>query len=570
MRDARISRIEYNPPQLPQLGWLKLGLGRWLNGRFTSATLFSTLLYLSAALFAGLIMLVPIYLIVRTSSAWQEAVQTLTRLSTLKVIGNTVLLTASVTVASTVIALPLAWLTTRTDLPGRKVWAVLHALPLVIPSYIYAFLFLSFLSPKGLLQQFLEWTIGLDRLPPIYGFSGAFIVLTLISYPFIFLTVSAALRQMDPTLVEVAQTNGATKRQILHYVLVPYLRPSLLAGGLLVALYCLRDFGAVTLLQFSTFTSVIYNRYQGMRLDDAATMALVLVLMTGIIMLLESRMRREREEEMGDEVCDGHQLKRFALGSWRTPALIFSGIISFLALFMPIGVLGYWVARGLQQDGLAANVSAVQQNTAVFSQLITPAQSSIITALMTALLAIVVAVPIVILSVRYKGWWAKAFERLSYASYALPGIVVALAFAYTGINFVRPLYQTVPMLIAAYLVLFVPQAVSAERSALAQIPVELEEVGYSMGGSKWDIFRYVTLPLMRPGLVAAGLLVFLTVMKELPVTLLLSPLGFRTLPTLVWSNINEAFFAKAAVPTLLLLLVSSFPLAWFSIKQNQD
>jgi iron(III) transport system permease protein len=147
---------------------------------------------------------------------------------------------------------------------------------------------------------------------------------------------------------------------------------------------------------------------------------------------------------------------------------------------------------------------------------------------------------------------------------------VALAFVHAGINFARPLYQTMPMLIAAYMVLFVPQAVGAARSSLSQIPIELEEVGYSLGGSRLAILWYVTLPLMRPGIVAGGLLVFLTVMKELPVTLLLSPIGYSSLPTMIWSNISEAFFARAATPTLLLLLLSSVPLAWVSIRDNRE
>lgn len=570
MRDIQIRRLTvYDSTAAAYVE--RIPLIRWWrkNGRFSTGQLFSAALYISAALFACLVLLVPLYLVIRMNTAWQETLTTLMRPITLQVIGNTVLLTGSVTIAATCLAVPLAWLTTRTDLPGRRIWAVLHALPLVIPSYIFAYLFLSFLSPKGLLQQLLEWAIGFERLPPIYGFTGAFIVLTLISYPYIFLTVVAALRQMDPTLLEVAQTNGASKRQIVWYVLLPYLRPSMLAGSLLVALYCLRDFGAVTLLQFSTFTRVIYNRYQAFRLDEAATMAAVLVLMTGIIMLFESRLRSRHEDDGSDEMADSRHLKLFALKGWRIPALLFSGLVSFFALLMPLGILAYWMVRGFRQDWLVPDLGMVQRSTAVLPDLIVPARLSVSTALLTALLAIIVALPIVILSVRYKGWWAKFFERLSYVSYALPGIVVALAFVYVGINFVRPLYQTIPMLIAAYLVLFVPQAVSAERSALSHIPVELEEVGYSLGGSRLAILRYVTLPLMRPGLVAGGLLVFLTAIKELPVTLLLSPIGYRTLPTLVWSNISEAFFARAAAPTLLLLLLSSVPLAWFSLRQNR-
>lgn len=531
--------------------------------------LFTAVLYACALFFAALVLLVPLYLMVRMGTAWQEAIKTLTKASTVRVLGNTVLLASSVTLSATLLAVPLAWLTTRTDLPGRKIWSVVLALPLVIPSYIYAFLFISFLSPKGLLQQMVERPLHIQRLPSIYGFGGAFIVLTIISYPFIFLTAQAALRHMDPTLLEVAQSYGASKRQIIRHVLLPYLRPAILAGGLLVTLYTLRDFGAVALLQYSTFTRVIYNRYQAFRLDEAATLAVVLLLLTGIVLLFEAKLRPDTSEAPFD-ISDSKNNKVFALNRWRWPALAFASIVAFFALIMPILVLLYWFMRGLRQDWLVQTISATQKNTAVFANLLHPALMSMGAALLSALAALLFALPIAILALRYKGKGAAIFERLSYGSYALPGIVVALAFVHAGINFARPLYQTMPMLIAAYMVLFVPQAVGAARSSLAQIPVELEEVGYSLGGSRLAILWYVTLPLIRPGIIAGGILVFLTVMKELPVTLLLSPIGYNPLPTLIWSSISEAFFARAAAPTLLLLLLSSVPLAWLSIRDNRE
>lgn len=523
------------------------------------------LLYVPAVFVALLVLLVPFYLLLRAGTAWPDALDIVTRGSTFRIVGNTALLAVSVTAGTVILAVPLAWLTARTDLPGRRLWSVLHALPLVIPSYIYAFLFVSFLSPKGLLQQVLGSLLGIQRLPSIYGFGGAFVVLTFISYPLVFLTIHAALRQMDTTLIEVAQTNGAAKRQIVRYAILPSLWPSLLAGALLVALYVLRDFGAVTLLQYSTFTRIIYNRYLGVQLDEAATGALILLLMTGIVMLLESRLRRQKEEHPPG-AYENRPDKRFKLGRWRWPALVFSAFLSFMALLMPVLILIYWIARGLQHDALPI----VAANELQLSELAGPAWRSFSIALITAVLAVLLALPLAILAVRHDGRLARWLERLSFAGYALPAIVVALAFVFAGINYARPLYQTVPLLLAAYMVLFLPLAIAAERSALAGIPRELEEVGYSLGGSRLDILRYVTLPLMRPGLVAAGVLVFLTVMKELPATLLLSPLGFRSLPMLVWSSISEAFFIRAAVPALLLLLLSSVPLAWLSIRDNQD
>ncbi len=559
--------LEHPRPIAAKVATIRAVIGEKKIGTFDGDRLLSVAMYTLAALFVGLVLLIPFYLLVRSGGAWRATIDTLRQPVTLHTLGNTVLLTISVTIFASMLAIPLAWLTTRTDLPGRKLWTILHSLPLVMPSYIYAFLFLSFLSPRGLLQQALAW-LGIERLPSIYGFPGAFIVLSLIGYPYIFLTVRAALRQMDTDLLEAAQVDGASKRDLLRHVLLPYLWPSITSGGLLVALYCLRDFGAVTLLQYSTFTRVIYNRYQGLRLEEAATLAAVLVLLTGFILWAEGRWR-SAEIDSPDTIADTLLTTRIKLKHWRWPALLFTAGVSLLSLIMPTCILIYWFVRGLRQDWLISAIGDDRSNTANLIDVFGPAQTSVLTALLAAVVGLIFATPIALLATRNNGWWARFFERISYASYALPGIVVALAFVYIGINYVRPLYQTLPMLIAAYMVLFVPQAISAERSILTRIPVELEEVGYNLGGTRWDILRYVTLPLMRPGIAAGGLLIFLTVMKELPATLILSPIGYRSLSSLIWSNLSEAFFARAAIPTLLLLFLSSLPLAYLTFRDRE-
>jgi iron(III) transport system permease protein len=183
-------------------------------------------------------------------------------------------------------------------------------------------------------------------------------------------------------------------------------------------------------------------------------------------------------------------------------------------------------------------------------------------------LCVLAALPVAVLSVRYPGRWSRVLERLTYLGYALPGIVVALAFVFVGVHLARNLYQTLPMLVLAYLVLFVPQAVGATRTSLLQVPSSLEEAGRSLGHSSFGVFRRITLPLLRPGMLAALGLVFLTVMKELPATLILSPIGYRTLASAVWNNISEAFFAQAAAPALLLVLLSSLPLAILTLRDK--
>ena len=179
------------------------------------------------------------------------------------------------------------------------------------------------------------------------------------------------------------------------------------------------------------------------------------------------------------------------------------------------------------------------------------------------------ALPVAVLAVRRSSRLSALFERVAYTSYALPGIVVALALVFFGINYLPALYQTLPLLLLAYVILFVPQALGAQRNALLQVTPSLEEAARSLGARPSRVLRRVTLPLLRPGLLAGGALVFLTAMKELPAALILSPLGYSTLATQIWSTINEAFFARAAVPSLLLLLLSSLPLAYITLRDNE-
>lgn len=555
------------PGRVRSLPRIKIELGQsWLRQRHWSP--FHWLLVGSATLVAALILLVPAYLLLRIGGAWTEAWETLAQPRTLEILGNTVGLAVAVTAASILIAVPLAWLTTSTDLPGKRFWAVVVALPLVVPSYVAAYLFASILTPKGLLQQMLYPFFGIERLPNFYGFPGAFMVLTLVSYPFIFLTVRSALKKMDPALVEAARSLGLSPWRAFWRVTLPYLRPSITAGGLLVMLYTLRDFGAVTMLQYSTFTRIIYNRYQGYRLDVAAAMALVLVVVTAVILILEQRSQgKARYARVSIGVARAQTPAK--LGRWRWLGLGFTGLLSFWALLVPAFGLAYWFWRGLRQDWAVKNLGVAQTNVESLLTLLEPAWNSLSASLLGAGLAMLLALPIAILVVRHPGRLSRLFERLTYASFALPGIVVALAFVFFGANYASSLYQTLPMLLAAYVILFIPQAVGAQRSSLLQVSANLEEAAQSLGQRPSTIFRRITLPLVKPGMLAGGALVFLTCMKELPATLILSPLGFSTLSAQIWTNIGEAFFARAAAPTLLLLLLSSIPLAWMTLREKE-
>ncbi len=507
------------------------------------------------ALTVALLALLPLgYLIVRASGAgYDKVINILLRSRTHQIFFGSAGLALSVTLISIVIGVTLAWLTVRTDLPGRKFWSVVTILPLVIPSYVGAFTLVSALGPKGLLQSWLE-PLGVDRLPSIYGFPGAVLALTLFTYPYIQLSVRAALHGLDPSLEEAARSLGRSPLKVFWEITLPHLRPSILAGALLVALYSLSDFGAVSLLRFDSFTRAIYMQYSAsFDRSVAAVLALLLVALTLVILIFEHRMRGKARyyRSSSGTVRPSRPIK---LGKWRWPALAFCSFITLLALALPLTVIGYWLIRGVNA-GEAFNLR------------FDVVSNSVLASGSAGIAAILAAIPVVVLSIRFPGRLSRWLERSTYVGYALPGVVIALSLVFFGANYALFLYQTIFLLIFAYVVRFLPQAIGSTRASLLQVSPRLEEASRNLGRTPWQTLTAITIPMIRPGLVTGLALVFLTAMKELPATLLLGPTGFSTMATHIWGTTEEAFFAQASVPALLLVMVSAVAV-WLILSQE--
>jgi iron(III) transport system permease protein len=430
---------------------------------------------------------------------------------------------------------------------------VLAALPLVIPSYMGAYLVVSALGPSGLAQDLL----GVDELPSIYGFPGAWLVLTAFTYPYVLLPVQAVLRSVDPALEEAARGMGRSPLQVFGTVVLPQLVPAIGAGGLLVALYVLSDFGAVSILRFESFTSVIYTTYRSaFDREGAAALACLLVALTAIVLWLEARTRRARGTY--HRAAPGAQRRApvAALGRWRWPAAGFVASVVGVALVLPVAVLVIWSTRSVAGDVDWALVAEAAGN-------------SLLGAAAAAVVAAAAALPVALLAARHPGRLSALVERASFAGHALPGIVVALALVFVGTRAWPALYQSLTMLVVAYVVLFLPQAVGSARAALLRIDPHVEEAARSLGRTPLGVLRTITAPLARSGVTAGALLVFLTAVKELPATLLLAPIGFETLATEIWRTTSDSFFERGAVPSLVLLAVSAVPLALLTIR-SQD
>jgi iron(III) transport system permease protein len=502
-------------------------------------------LVLPALVTVSLLLLPLAYLVVRagsSSSGWQV----LARTNTLELLWSTGLLVATVTAASVTIGVSVAWLVTRTDLPGRRLWAVAAALPLVIPSYVAAFCLLGAFGPRGLLQQLL----GVERLPEIYGYWGALAALTLSTYPYVLLLVSAALRGLDPALEEAGRGLGQTPLAVFRRVTLPALRPSIGAGALLVALYALSDFGVVSLMRYDALTRAIYLQYRALfDRTPAAVLALVLVALTALVLLFEGRWRK-RTSRSGPGTA--RQPRPHELGRWRWPALAYCTAVVGSFLVVPAAVLLYWLARGLDRADLPWRETL----------------NSISASGLAAVVATVAALPIALLAMRYPARWTRLVERLSFAGNALPGIVIALSLVFFAANYASPIYQTLSLLVFAYVVRFLPQALAGVESSLATVGPRVEEAARALGRGPVATALTVTVPLVRSGILAGAALVFLSAMKELPATLLLRPIGFDTLATEIWKLTSVGAYSRAALPALLLIGVSA-PFVYFLSSRHE-
>lgn len=471
-----------------------------------------------------------LYLVVRALDGGAgELGQRLWRPRTLELLVRSLVLAGSVTATCLVLGTALAWLVVRSDVPWRRGWVVVAALPLAVPTYVAGFAWISF-------------------FPELVGFRGTFVVLTACSYPYVLLPVVAALRRLDPAGEEVARSLGLSARQAFLRVVLPQLRPALATGGLLVALYALSDFGAPSIMRHDVFTRAIYTSYNAStNRQTAAVLSLVLVAVTVVLVCLEGRTRgRARYSRVGQGGARSQQA--VALGGARWPATGLLAAVGALALGVPAAALVYWTARGTGDSFPAERLAAA-------------ASTSLSLALLGALATTVLAIPVGVLAARRSGRLPRLLEQSSYVGHALPGVVIALAmvFLFIQVDALSPLYQRTPMLVLAYVVLFLPLAVGAVHASAAQSPPVLEEVARAAGSGPLAVLRRVTLPLAMPGVLSGAALVLLTCMKELPATLLVAPPGTATLATRLWTETGVASYSSAAPYAAVLVALSAVP-----------
>jgi len=457
---------------------------------------------------------------------------------------NTMLLFIFVVISSLILGLLISIILVRFNIPGSKILFTLSVLPLVIPSYIGALTYVSAFSPKGLFVQLFS-SFGINEIAGIDGFFGSWLVLTLFTYPYVVLICSSALRNLDSTVEDAARSLGKNRFNVYTQVVIPRLKKPIIFSGLLVGLYVISDFGAVSLMRYSTLTKAIYSYYEfNINCDPVIFYSSILI----VLALLISFIQRGSEEARSAKVSGTPKISEKTNLSPRSKVLIYTflSLVIFSGLILPISVLSYWLIRGL---------SAGNSVRAVFGGVV----GSLSVSLLAALFSVIVSTPIIIMVSQYRSKFGNVLERIMLALYGLPHISVGVAILFITIKIFPSIYQSFTALIISYLIVFLPQAIGAGQASMEQVKSNYLDASAGLGMSKLKSFYRITLPLIYRGLFAGGALVFLSTMKELPQTLLLRPTGLNTMAIDIWSYASEGLFTQAAFSSFILLAISAIP-----------
>lgn len=451
---------------------------------------------------------------------------------TISVITRTITLSLAVTGASVVIGVAAAFVVVRTDVPLRRTLTVLLTMPLSVPLFV---------------SSYAAYSANLMFAPArdiVTSFAGAVAIMTLVLYPYVFLACVVALRNIDASQEEIARSLRAHPLVAFWRVTFPQLRPAIAVSGLIIALHVVSEYGAMVQTRQKTLTTSImseminYGNYESARSLSLLLTIIVLVLIVG------ARFVSGRAAPLSVSLQSARTVRRERLGRARFVVLGAALLLPALGLLPTV----FMTLRGLTSPHRDLIISW----THVASAATVTASYGLWAALVTTLAALPVS------------WWlsrrptmlAQLTERSVWLAHTIPNAVLALSLVYISIRLVPAMYKTAPVLVAAYVILFLPLAVSNQLVGLQAAMPKFGEMASSLGSSAFDRFRRVTLPLAFPGIATGALLVGLDAAKELTTTLMLLPFNTQSLATGLWATTEgETLDFTAAAPYALMLLV---------------
>ena len=515
----------------------------------------------TAAAMVALVVAIPILVVVSSlvtpsvdiwAHLWETQLAELT--------WNTLILIIGVGFGVLVLGTGLAWLVTMYRFPGRALFDWLLILPLAIPAYVLGFVFLAIFDYTGPVQSWLRAIFGPQVwFPEVYSYGGVVLVMTLVLYPYVYMLARTAFLEQAAGTLEAARSLGAGPFAVFWKVALPLARPSIAAGLAFALMEALADFGTVAIFGFSTFTVAVYRVWFGLFNRGAATelASLLMVFTLGLYLLERVARGRTRFYQTGGTVRASLPRRLRGWRAWMASGV--AGLVVGVAFALPVTQLLLWT------------LGSTEYEDRYLEYLINTLRLGVITASLAVGAAVVVAYGLRLSS----GLFVRSFARIANMGYALPGSVIAVGvlapLAFFDHSFDAFLQRTVGVssgllftgsmfgLVFAYLVRFLAVSCQTVEASLVKVTPSMDMAGRSLGASKGRVLWRIHLPLIRGGLSAAAILVFVDVMKEMPATLLLRPFGYDTLAVRVWQLTSESLWEAAALPALTIVAAGILP-----------
>lgn len=479
-----------------------------------------------------------------------------------RVLGNTLWLVAGVAIGAGLLGTAAAWLVAVYDFPGRGLFAWALLLPMAVPGYVMAFVAIGLLDYAGPVQSALRAWLGPQAgLPPIRSYGGVVLVMSLVLYPYVYLIARNAFATQGRRALEVGASLGLGAFASFRKVALPLARPWIAGGVLLVAMETLADFGTVSAFNYDTFTTAIYQSWFGLfSLGGAMHLAAMLVAIVALLVLAEQALRGRARYNVGRSP---QPLKRLRLrGGAALCACAALSLLLIVAFVLPVAQLAFWAVGELGELSMPRLTEA--------------AGNTVMLAAAAALLIVVLAGLLGFARRMQGGFAMRLSTRLATLGYALPGPVLAVgiftplaglsAWAGAGLNWSLSLQTTLFALLLAYAGRFLTVAHAPVEANLQRITRAMEEASTSLGIGGWRMFGRVHLPLLRGGLAAGATLVFVDVMKEMPITLMMRPYGWDTLAVRIYEFTAEGRWEQAALPAVLLVITGFLPVALLTLR----
>ncbi len=532
-----------------------------------------TLLILSVAFVVALpVMVVLAHIVMPTEGVWQHLASTVLG----RYVSNTLYLTVTVGLGTMIIGTGTAWLVVMCRFPGRRIfeWALL--LPLAVPTYVIAYAYTDFLQYAGPLQSWLrevfEWGRGDYYFPNIRSLGGAATLITLVLYPYVYLLARAAFLEQSVCVLDVGRTLGRGPWNLFATVAVPLARPAIVGGVSLVLMETLNEFGAVQFFGVDTFTTGIYRTWFGLGEQVAAAqLAACLLLFVFLLILLERWSRGKRQ--YFHTTNRYQQLPEYRLHGWRAAA-------AFAACALPV-LIGFLIP-----SGLLAQMAITSGDALWGTRFLGFAWNSLKLAVIASLIAVGLAV-ILSYGVRlHDSPLTRIATRIASMGYAIPGSVIAVGIlipfawldksintwlhAHYGMIVGLIFSGTAFILVYAYVVRFLAVSFNTVEASLGKVTPSMDAAARTLGQTPAGTLKRVHTPIMRGSLFAAGILVFVDIMKELPATIILRPFNFDTLAVRAYSLASDERLAEASTASLAIVAVGIIPVVLLSMAMRHS